>query len=205
MAGKTTMPQLSRVVCSILDYRSPEQYIFVPDWMMKSLRLRPWDTVYLRYKVLPSITFILCHAIIVLYLSLSLSSYIKNHESLDVVPWCYIPMSMPTNMLFRFFYAILSYLKQLPQGTGCVHLQAHTSDLARLPNSDKVLEEELRHYSSLTAGTTIKFVFRTGKKRGAGRTICINVLECLDGSDSPVDSVCIQDADVRTEVCACIG
>ncbi len=93
-----------------------------------------------------------------------------------------------------------SYLKQLPQDTGCIRLQAHTSDLAKLPNSDKVLEEELRHYSSLTAGTTIKFLFRTGKKKGVGRTICINVIECLDGSGCPVNSVCIQDADVSTEV-----
>jgi hypothetical protein len=27
------------------------QYIFIPDWMMKSLRLKPRDIVQLRYKV----------------------------------------------------------------------------------------------------------------------------------------------------------
>ena len=35
------MPQLSSVACSILDARSSEQFIFVPDWMMKALRLQP--------------------------------------------------------------------------------------------------------------------------------------------------------------------
>lgn len=35
------MPQLSAVACSILDARSPEQFVFMPDWMMKALRLRP--------------------------------------------------------------------------------------------------------------------------------------------------------------------
>lgn len=35
------MPQLSAVACSILDARSPEQFVFIPDWMMKALRLRP--------------------------------------------------------------------------------------------------------------------------------------------------------------------
>lgn len=41
LTGKTEMPQLSSVACSILDARSPEQFIFVPDWMMKALRLEP--------------------------------------------------------------------------------------------------------------------------------------------------------------------
>lgn len=35
------MPQLSAVACSVLDARSPEQFVFIPDWMMKALRLRP--------------------------------------------------------------------------------------------------------------------------------------------------------------------
>lgn len=35
------MPQLSAVACSVLDSRSPEQFVFMPDWMMKALRLRP--------------------------------------------------------------------------------------------------------------------------------------------------------------------
>lgn len=35
------MPQLSAVACSILDARSPDQFVFMPDWMMKALRLRP--------------------------------------------------------------------------------------------------------------------------------------------------------------------
>jgi hypothetical protein len=44
----------------------------------------------------------------------------------------------------------------MPQSTGCVHLQAHSDSAA---NTVAVLEEELRHYSSLTAGTTISFIF----------------------------------------------
>lgn len=41
LVGKTDMPQLSSVACSILDARSPEQFVFIPDWMMKALRLQP--------------------------------------------------------------------------------------------------------------------------------------------------------------------
>ncbi|CAN0516277.1 unnamed protein product, partial [Ectocarpus sp. 8 AP-2014] len=44
------MPQLSAVACSILDARSPEQFVFMPDWMMKALRLRPRDIVLYRHK-----------------------------------------------------------------------------------------------------------------------------------------------------------
>ncbi|CAN0582420.1 unnamed protein product [Ectocarpus sp. 12 AP-2014] len=40
-APPRAMPQLSAVACSILDARSPEQFVFMPDWMMKALRLRP--------------------------------------------------------------------------------------------------------------------------------------------------------------------
>jgi hypothetical protein len=140
LEGAKEMPQLAKVTGSILDYRSPEQYLFVPDWMMKSLRLRPRDMVRLKYK-------------------------------------------------------------RMPQGAGCVYLQAHTSDLAKLSNADKVLEEELRHYSSLTAGTTISFVFNPSSRRnkGANKCIEINIVKCLDGEGREVDSVCIQDSDVSTE------
>jgi hypothetical protein len=54
----------------------------------------------------------------------------------------------------------------MPQSTGCVHLQAHSDSAA---NTVAVLEEELRHYSSLTAGTTISFIFNpTGVEAAAG-------------------------------------
>ncbi|CAM9536189.1 unnamed protein product [Pylaiella littoralis] len=52
LVGRSEMPQLSSVVCTILDARSPEQFIFIPDWMMKALRLRPRDIVLYRHKVL---------------------------------------------------------------------------------------------------------------------------------------------------------
>ncbi|CAN0035964.1 unnamed protein product [Ectocarpus sp. 12 AP-2014] len=50
LTGRTEMPQLSAVACSILDARSPEQFVFMPDWMMKALRLRPRDIVLYRHK-----------------------------------------------------------------------------------------------------------------------------------------------------------
>ena len=34
---------LRRLYCSILDYRAPENFIFVPRWMMLQLRLLPRD------------------------------------------------------------------------------------------------------------------------------------------------------------------
>ena len=34
---------------SNFDFRAPENYIFVPDWMMKALQLRPRDVVSLKY------------------------------------------------------------------------------------------------------------------------------------------------------------
>ena len=36
---------LRRLYCSILDYRAPENFIFVPRWMMLQLRLLPRDVV----------------------------------------------------------------------------------------------------------------------------------------------------------------
>lgn len=35
------------------DFRAPENYVFLPDWMMKALGLRPRDTVKLRHVKLP--------------------------------------------------------------------------------------------------------------------------------------------------------
>jgi hypothetical protein len=56
-------------------------------------------------------------------------------------------------------------MQNMPQSTGCVHLQAHSDSAA---NTVAVLEEELRHYSSLTAGTTISFIFNpTGVEAAA--------------------------------------
>ncbi|CAM9551036.1 unnamed protein product [Phaeothamnion confervicola] len=49
LRGVKEMPPLPRAFCSMLDYRSPEQYLFLPDWLMKSLRLRPRDTVRFRF------------------------------------------------------------------------------------------------------------------------------------------------------------
>lgn len=52
-------PTISLVVGSCLschryyDFRAPENYVFLPDWMMKALGLRPRDTVKLRHVKLP--------------------------------------------------------------------------------------------------------------------------------------------------------
>lgn len=38
------------------DFRAPENYLFVPDWMMRTLRLRPRDVVKVRHVKLPGTT-----------------------------------------------------------------------------------------------------------------------------------------------------
>lgn len=38
---------------SNFDFRAPENYLFLPDWMFKALRLRPRDVVSLKFVRLP--------------------------------------------------------------------------------------------------------------------------------------------------------
>ncbi|CAM9261074.1 unnamed protein product [Chrysoparadoxa australica] len=144
LTGVKDTPQLSKLTCSILDYRAPEQYIFVPDWMMKALRLKPRDIVRL------------------------------THVS-------------------------------VPQGSGLVvTLQPHSSEFSKLTNMDKILEEELRHYSSLTAGSTISFLFNpkprgSRRKQSETKRFYFNVVSCTDAEGQEVPSICVQDSDVSTD------
>jgi len=125
---KQKMP-LKRVYCSILDFRSPENFIFVPDWVMKSLRLRPRDVVRMMHLVLPP--------------------------------------------------------------GGLVKFRPHGAEFTKLANHQAVLETELKHYSALTAGTTIAFKYRD-------RTYKMDVEELLSDGKL-VDMVCVQDCDIATD------
>jgi len=120
---------LERVYGSILDFRAPDNFIFIPDWMMKSLRLRPRDVVRMRHLV-------------------------------------------------------------LPQG-GLVKFQPHSSDFLKLSNHQAIMENELKHYSCLTTGTTISFKYRN-------KMYQMDVVEVLSGG-KPVDMVCVQDCDIATD------
>jgi hypothetical protein len=77
------------------------------------------------------------------------------------------------------------YTQNMPQSTGCVHLQAHSDSAA---NTVAVLEEELRHYSSLTAGTTISFIFNpTGvEAAAAAATAAAAAVAAAGGRKKPV-------------------
>uniref|UniRef100_A0A7S2UZC1 Ubiquitin fusion degradation protein UFD1 N-terminal subdomain 2 domain-containing protein n=1 Tax=Fibrocapsa japonica TaxID=94617 RepID=A0A7S2UZC1_9STRA len=120
---------LKKLYCSLLDIRAPENYIFLPGWMMKSLGLRPRDVVRMRHFV-------------------------------------------------------------LPQGT-MAKLQPHHSDFLKLTNHRAVLESELRHYSSLTTGSTIAFRYRKKK-------YFFDVVEVM--SDGKIqDAICVQDCNVAAD------
>lgn len=73
-----------------------------------------------------------------------------------------------------------------------VSLQPHSSRFATIPNQQAVLENELRHYSALTAGTTISFVHN-------GELYKFDVVETKSGR-ATVAAVCVQDSDVATNI-----
>lgn len=55
-----TRPQLQKAYVSPLDFRSPENYIFLPKWLMKDLNLQPNDLVdisFVRIKLASLVTF----------------------------------------------------------------------------------------------------------------------------------------------------
>jgi hypothetical protein len=39
------LPKLARCFCSPVDFRSPENFVYVPLWIMRQLRLKPYDAV----------------------------------------------------------------------------------------------------------------------------------------------------------------
>lgn len=88
---------LNEVVGSLLDFRAPPNYIFLPWWMMRALGLQPRDIV--------------------------------DVKMIETVP----PGSM-------------------------VRFRPHSSEFATsIANPQAVMETELRHYTSLTKGSTIAF------------------------------------------------
>ncbi|CEM16436.1 unnamed protein product [Vitrella brassicaformis CCMP3155] len=123
---------LKRVYCSTLDFRAPENFVFVPDWMMAALNLMPRDLLYCEFV-------------------------------------------------------------RLPEGT-TVTFQPHNSAFLKMSNHQAVLERELRHYSSLTAGSTIVIKYNR-------RNFLIDVVEVKSGSEA-YDGVCVQDCDVSTDFIA---
>ena len=42
-------PTLEKLYCHVLDWQAPRNYVFVPKWMMKTLRLKPRDVVELTW------------------------------------------------------------------------------------------------------------------------------------------------------------
>jgi hypothetical protein len=44
-----TVADVNKVYASALDFRAPENYVFVPPWMMTALGLQNWDIVSLRF------------------------------------------------------------------------------------------------------------------------------------------------------------
>lgn len=43
------MPALESVFCAPLDFRSPENFAFAPLWMMRQLRVLPYDVLLLTW------------------------------------------------------------------------------------------------------------------------------------------------------------
>lgn len=117
--------------CSNFDFRAPEHYIFIPDWMMKALRLRPRDVVSMRFV-------------------------------------------------------------RLPEG-GLVSLQPHQAAFNKLSNVHAVLEQELKYYSCVTQGTTIRF-------KHNGKEYALDVVETLGPKDVKVPAIKVQDSDIRTDI-----
>eukprot|EP00752_Nemacystus_decipiens_P005139 g4663.t1 len=97
LRGKVEMPQLSAVACSVLDARSPEQFVFIPDWMMKALRLRPRDIVLYRHKDLTKA------ATIVLQPHSSAFLKMSNHQAvMETELRHYSAITRGTTVAFRY-------------------------------------------------------------------------------------------------------
>ena len=48
-SGIGVVPPLKRVFCSPLDFRAPENFLFVPLWMLRALRAKPYDVVFMTW------------------------------------------------------------------------------------------------------------------------------------------------------------
>jgi Ubiquitin fusion degradation protein UFD1 len=124
---------LMEILAGPLDFRAPSLYIFLPDWMMRALGLRPRDVV-----------------------------------QVDLVH------TTPAGSL----------AKLRP------HAQRFATNIA---NPQAVLETELRHYSSLTAGTTIAMDYN-------GEKYWFDVVETRAAPrGEAVPAIKVQDCDIATE------
>lgn len=74
-----------------------------------------------------------------------------------------------------------------------VRLRPHTSDFVKISNHQAVLETELKHYSSLTAGTTIPFNYRENRYYFD----VVELRSASHGEKSPM--VKVQDCDIATD------
>eukprot|EP00921_Rhytidocystis_pertsovi_P002703 GHVQ01004618.1.p1 GENE.GHVQ01004618.1~~GHVQ01004618.1.p1 ORF type:complete len:205 (+),score=10.79 GHVQ01004618.1:113-727(+) len=122
------------VSCSVLDFRSPENFVFLPDWMMLFLDVRPRDVV--------------------------LCEYVRLPEAKTLV------------------------------------LRPLSEEFFDIPSHQATLEKELRHYSSLTEGSTIVL-------NANGADHFIDVLSISTGRNNVeqrVRAASIQDCDVNTQI-----
>lgn len=122
---------LDKVVGGPLDFRAPDNYIFLPWWMMRALGLQPRDVV-------------------------------------DV-----------------------QIIKTVPAGV-MAKLRPHSSDFSKISHPQAVMETELKHYSSLTKGSTIAFDYN--KKR-----YWFDVVELRSARNEKQPMIKVQDCDIRTE------
>lgn len=81
-------------------------------------------------------------------------------------------------------------LAALPKG-GLIKLRPHSSDFLKLSNHQAVMETELKHYSCLTEGATVKIKYRD--------TVYELDVEELLSDGKPVGALCIEDTDVATD------
>lgn len=129
--------QLDEVVGGPLDFRAPQNYVFLPWWMMRALGLQPRDVVDVK-----------------LVTTVAPGSLAK--------------------------------------------LRPHSSSFAKdISNPQAVLETELRHYSSLTKGSTIAFDYNS-------KRYWFDVVELRSaprGDKQPM--VKVQDCDIATDFLIC--
>ncbi|KAM3568484.1 hypothetical protein VYU27_009390, partial [Nannochloropsis oceanica] len=76
---------------------------------------------------------------------------------------------------------------------GLVSLQPHQAAFNKLSNVHAVLEQELKYYSCVTQGTTIRF-------KHNGKEYALDVVETLGPKDVKVPAIKVQDSDIRTDI-----
>eukprot|EP00922_Rhytidocystis_sp_ex-Travisia-forbesii_P042375 GHVS01063303.1.p1 GENE.GHVS01063303.1~~GHVS01063303.1.p1 ORF type:complete len:263 (-),score=23.54 GHVS01063303.1:65-853(-) len=127
-SSETLQCQKRHVSASVLDFRAPENYVFIPPWMMTHLKLRARDVV-----------------------------------QCDLV--------------------------KLPEAVTLI-LRPHSDEFFNIPRHRAVMENRLRHYSSLTKGSTIVL-------KHSGKEYQLDVVDITSGGLS-LSMASIQDCDVAT-------